>query len=155
MPLSSDEAFDAFLEFARLNDPGSQFPIALPTAMSFPMHRYYGTVAKLPPPRADGDKSSSTTMDVSLMWKGLRNDLHYYMTLSCSPDVMISTLCGSFWEPDVPCNMVSQWLHPLLEEVLCDATKGKTQELIAVIGAMYRPSIVALLNRSRSERHSP
>lgn len=95
MPLSSDDAFDALLQFARLHDLGSQFPIALTIAMSFPMHRYYGIDIKLP-------------------------------------------------QPDVPCNMVSQWLHPVLEEVLCDVTEGKDQELIALIGAIRRPSVAAL-----------
>lgn len=143
MPLSSDDAFDALLQFARSHDLGSQFPISLTIAMSFPMHRYYGIDIKLPQPRAYGGKTPTTALDGSPVWMELKKDLPYYMTLSCSPEVMISTLCGSFWQPDVPCNMVSQWLHPV-EEVLCDVTEGKDQELIALIGATRRPSLGAL-----------
>ncbi|KAB8272935.1 hypothetical protein BDV30DRAFT_239017 [Aspergillus minisclerotigenes] len=142
-PLSSDEAFYALLEFARLHDLGSQVPIALTIAMSFPMHRYYGTQVKLPPPRAHGGKTPATTPSAS-PWSQLKQDLPYYMALSCSPEVMISTLCGSFWQPDIPCNMVSQWLHPVLEEVLRDVPESKYQEIVALIGAIRRPSVAAL-----------
>ncbi|GMG00617.1 unnamed protein product [Aspergillus oryzae] len=133
-PLSSDEAFYALLEFARLHDLGSQVPIALTIAISFPRHRYYGTQVKLPPPRAHGGKTPFSTQAMSPMWSQPKQDLPYYMTLSCSPEVMISTLCGSFWQPDIPCNMVSQWLHPVLEEVLGDVPEGKCEEVIALIG---------------------
>lgn len=76
-------------------------------------------------------------------WK---EELPYYMTLSCSPEVMMSTLCGSFWEADVPCNLVSPWLHPVLEEVLGDAsvTNDRDQELLALLGVIRRPSVSAL-----------
>lgn len=141
-PLSSDDAFYALLDFALLHNVGSQFPIALTIAMSFPMHRYYGTDVKLPLPRAHGGKNPATIPGAS-MWTQFKKELPYYMTLSCSPEVMISTLCGSFWQPDVPCNMVSQWLHPVLEEVLYDATESKFQELVAMIGAIRRPNLGA------------
>jgi len=143
-PLSSDAAFDALLEFARLHGLGSQFPIALAIAMSFPMHRYYGTEVKLPLPSTHGGETpSSVPGDTPPAWAKLKEELPYYMTLSCSPEIMISTLCGSFWQPDVPCNMVSQWLHPL-EEVLGNTTDSKDQELIALMGAIRRPSVSAL-----------
>ncbi|PIG84925.1 hypothetical protein AARAC_005605 [Aspergillus arachidicola] len=143
-PLSSDEAFYALLEFAHLHDLGSQVPIALTIAMSFPMHRYYGMEVKLPLQREHGGKIPLTTPGAPAMWSQLKQDLPYYMTLSCSPEAMISTLCGSFWQPDVPCNMVSQWLRPVLEEVLCDAPEGKCEEVLALIGAIRRPSVAAL-----------
>lgn len=142
-PLSSDRAFDALSKFARLYELGSQFPIALATAMSFPIHRYYGSNVQLPFPRAHGGKTPTTPLGIPVMWTDLNEDLPYYMTLRCSPEVMMSTLCGSFLEPDVPCNLVSQWLHPVLEEVLGDlsAIKGSGQELFALIGVTRRPSV--------------
>ncbi|PLB55666.1 hypothetical protein P170DRAFT_506221 [Aspergillus steynii IBT 23096] len=144
-PLSSDEAFDALLKFAHSHDVGSQFSIALTIAMSLPMHRYYGTDVKLPPPRAHGSKLLTTThLDVPPTWMQLKTEMPYYMTLSCSPEVMISTLCGSFWQPQVPCNMASQWLHPVLEEVLGEVADTKSQEVLALIGAIRRPSVGAL-----------
>ncbi|OQE17584.1 hypothetical protein PENSTE_c020G08481 [Penicillium steckii] len=141
-PLSSDEAFYALLNFALLHNLGSQFLIALTTAMSFPMHRYYGMDVKLPLPRAHGAIVPVDILDTS-SWKQVKQELPYYMTLSCSPEVMISTLCGSFWQPDIPCNMVSQWLHPVLEEVLDDVKETRCQELVAMIGAICRPTMGA------------
>ena len=144
-PLSSDDAFEALLKFAHLHGLGSQFPVALTIAMSFPMYRYYGMDVKLPFPRGHGGQNPTATPDgISSMWTNLKEDLPYYMTLSCSPEVMISTMCGMFWQKDIPCNMVSQWLHPVLEEVLGDATNAKNQELLALIGAIRRPSVSAL-----------
>lgn len=144
-PLSSDDAFDALLEFTLLHNLGSQFYIALTIAMSFPMHRYYGTEVKLPLPKAHGGRTLTpdTTMRASAL-KQVKKDLPYYMTLSCSPEVMISTLCGSFWQPGIPCNMVSQWLHQVLEEALAGVEERKCQEIVALIGAIRRPNIGAL-----------
>lgn len=96
------------------------------------------------PPTPKGYRTPTGTPGSSPMWTDLKETLPYYMTLSCSPDVMISTLCGSFWEPDVPCNLVSQWLHPVLEQVFCDDEEGKGQEVFALIGAIRRPSVSAL-----------
>ncbi|KAJ5919148.1 hypothetical protein N7466_010091 [Penicillium verhagenii] len=144
-PLSSDDAFHALLEFSRLHSLGSQFPIALMIAISFPIYRYYGTDVKLPPPSTHGAKTPATTLDdASPIGTNLKEELPYYMTLSCSPEVMILTLCGSFWQQDVPCNMASQWLHPVFEEVLDNTTEHKSQELIALLGAIRRPSVSAL-----------
>lgn len=39
------------------------------------------------------------------------------MALSCSYYVVISSICALFWKPDVPCNLVSPWLHPILNDV--------------------------------------
>lgn len=115
------------------------------------MHQYYGSNVQLPFPRAHGGKTPTTPVDgISLMWTDFNEELPYYMTLSCSPEVMMSTLCGSFWEPDVPCNMVSPWLHPVLKEVLGDASaiKDRDQELLALIGVIRRPSVSALWIRA-------
>lgn len=83
---------------------------------------------------------------ISLMRTDWKEELPYYMTLSCNPEVMMSTLCGSFWEADVPCNLNSPWLHPILEEVLGDtsARNDFDQEVLALLGAIRRPSVSAL-----------
>ncbi|KAI2832449.1 hypothetical protein CBS133816_1536 [Aspergillus niger] len=116
VPLSSGSAFEALVEFARLHGLQSQFLIALTMALIIPTHKYYKQSAKLPLPRASGAKSIETPMDAE--WEKSKEDLPYYMTLSCSPEVMMSTFCGAFWEHDVPCNLVSPWLHPIINEVL-------------------------------------
>lgn len=146
-PLPSDRALNALVQFARLHELGSQFPVALATAISFPAHQYYGSIARLPLPKGDGGKIPTSPLDsISLMRTDWKDELPYYMTLSCSPEVMMSTLCGSFWEAGVPCNLVSPWLHPVLEEVLGDASviNDHDQELLGLLGAIRRPTVSAL-----------
>ncbi|KAI2909075.1 hypothetical protein CBS11852_199 [Aspergillus niger] len=136
MPLSSGSAFEALVEFARLYGLQSQFLIALTIALIIPTHKYYKQSAKLPLPRASGAKSIDVPMDTE--WVKLKEDLPYYMTLSCSPEVMMSTFCGAFWEHDVPCNLVSPWLHPIINEVL-GALPENELEVLAFIGAIRQP----------------
>lgn len=146
-PLSSDRALEALIQFARLHRLGSQFAVALATAMSFPTHQYYGSIPQLPSPKGHGGRVATDPLDcISLMRTNWKEQLPYFMTLSCSPEVLMSTLCGSFWEAGVPCNLASPWLHPVLEEVLGDmsVTNDRDQELLALLGAIRRPSVSAL-----------
>lgn len=146
-PLPSDRAFEALAGFARLHDLGSQFPIALAIAMTFPTHRFYASAVQLPFPSSAGGKKSTTCIDaIPSTWASLNNLLPYYITLSCSPEVMMSAFCGSFWELEVPCNLVSPWLHPVLNEVLgkTSVTIGHDQEVLALIGSIRRPGLGAL-----------
>ncbi|PYH75061.1 uncharacterized protein BO88DRAFT_460983 [Aspergillus vadensis CBS 113365] len=138
--LSSRRAFEALVEFARLHGLQGQFPIALTMALAIPTHKYYRLPAKLPLPRATGSKPFDTPMDAE--WMNLKEDLPYYMTLSCSPEVMMSTFCGAFWEQDVPCNLVSPWLHPIINEVL-GALPESELEVLAFIGAIRQPCFSA------------
>lgn len=146
-PLTSSEAFEALAKFALLHNLGSQFPIALMTAITLPTHQHYGSTVQLPSPRATGGKQPTIPMNnIPSMWSRLNEELPYYMTLSCSPEVVLSALCGSFWEPEVPCNFVSPWLHSPFNEIL----KGRhiemdrDYEILALIGAIRRPNIGAL-----------
>lgn len=143
-PLTSEQAFDALTEFARFHGLGSQLPIALMAAITFPTHQYYGSTVQLPFLSATGGKLP--TASILLLWPSLIKELPYYMTLSCSPEVVMSTLCGSFWELEVPCNLVGPWLHPLLNEVLSgtSGTVNHDYEMLALMGAIRRPNISAL-----------
>ncbi|CAI7569446.1 unnamed protein product [Penicillium glandicola] len=146
-PLTSEKAFDVLAKFALLHGLGSQLLIALMTAITIPTHQYYGLTVQLPFPRASGAKQPKTPMDViPPIWSSLNEELPYYMTLSCSPDVMMSTLCGSFWELGIPCNLVAPWLHPLFNEILDETAPavGHDYETLALIGAIRRPYIGAL-----------
>ncbi|CAG7939345.1 unnamed protein product [Penicillium salamii] len=143
-PLTSEQAFDALTEFACLHGLGSQLSIALMAAVTFPTPQYYGSTVQLPFPRATGGRLP--TAPISLQWPSLIKELSYYMTLSCSPEVVMSTLCGSFWELEVPCNLVGPWLHPILNEVVSgtSGTVDHDYEILALIGAIRRPNIRAL-----------
>lgn len=139
-PLSSERAFEALLGFARLHGLQDQFPIALTIALTIPTHKYYRLSAKLPLPRVTGSRPIDPPWDAE--WMNLKEDLPYYMTLSCSPEVMMSTFCGAFWEQDVPCNLVSPWLNPTINEVL-DTLPEDEIEVLAFIGAIRQPCFSA------------
>jgi hypothetical protein len=137
-PLSSNEAFYALCQFAILHNLGSQVIVALTTAITIPTHNYHGTTLQLPRPTLTGARCPVVPPEiVPEEWTMLYENLLYYMTLSCSPDAVISSLCGMFWELDVPCNLVSPWLHPILNEVPSDQniadTPGFYGELLGVI----------------------
>ncbi|KAJ6139579.1 hypothetical protein N7471_006065 [Penicillium samsonianum] len=74
--LSSDEAFDALAKFALLHNLGSQFPIALMTAITLPTHQYHGSTVQLPFPRTTGGKQPTTPMDaIPLNWSKQKTGL--------------------------------------------------------------------------------
>jgi hypothetical protein len=148
-PPSSAEAFGHLAEFALYHNLGSQFLVALTMAMTIPTHRFHGSVIQLPLPigsKVQQENASATS--VPSEWIALGDELPFYMTLSCSPEVVISSLCGMFWEPSIDCNMVSPWLHPILNEVPLGkgiaGTPGFYYEVLAVICSFRQPRISSL-----------
>jgi hypothetical protein len=148
-PPSSGKAFELLAQFSLLHNLGSQFLVALATAMTFPTHNYHGTVVQLPFPAENrGQQKNAPVKSIPPEWITVNEELPYYMTLSCSPEAIISSLCGMFWEPDVTCNMVSPWLHPILNEVpegkgIVD-TPGLYHEILAIVCGLRQPRISAL-----------
>lgn len=147
-PLSANKAFEALSEFALSHGVGSQFSIALATALMIPLNDYWRIAAHLPAPRTKERQTnlSSSIDSMPLSWKGYMEDIDYYISLSCHVEMMYAALCGSFWEPEVPCNLVSPWLHPVLNEVISspESMTACEQELLGLISAIRRPSIAAL-----------
>ncbi|CAG7921516.1 unnamed protein product [Penicillium olsonii] len=153
-PLSSQRAFEVLSEFALLHDLGSQFPISLAAALMIPAHGYYGWGVHLPSPTTKKPKEDPnfSMRSVPQAWLGYIGDIEYYMSLSCAPERMFAILCGPFWEPEVPCNLVSPWLHPALNEVTTnsstttahDQETADDQEILTLLCALRRPSIGAL-----------
>ncbi|CAG8119261.1 unnamed protein product [Penicillium salamii] len=170
VPLSSQRAFEVLSGFAILHGLGSQLPISLATALVLPVHRYFKWTAHLPTPRMEEQKGkpSSSTQSIPRVWQECLSDIEYYMSLSCSPERIFAIVCGPFWEPEVPCNLVSPWLHPALNEVITSSLPVTTQdqeadfvpgarareireslcardeEIFALLCAIRRPSIGAL-----------
>ncbi|RAK95880.1 uncharacterized protein BO80DRAFT_449746 [Aspergillus ibericus CBS 121593] len=148
-PMSSSRAFDALSRFALMHNLGSQFHVALATAITVPTHNCHGSTIQLPEPTLTGARCSATPAKfMPPEWVRLYQNLPYYITLSCNPETIISSLCGAFWEPGVPCNLVSPWLHPILIEVpeekrIADLP-GLYAELLAIVCGIRRPTISAL-----------
>lgn len=95
------------------------------------------------------DQSGLTSNEESISeYLSVGNCLAYYMALSCNHSVVMSSLFGSFWEPSIPCNLVSPWLHPVLEEIpkasRIAGNLGRYHEIIPIMCGMRRPRLLAL-----------
>ncbi|OJD24938.1 hypothetical protein ACJ73_03699 [Blastomyces percursus] len=113
-PPSSQQALKFFAEFCTLHGVRSQLYAALTAVIMLPIHNYYGTDAVLPFPAVS---NCAKPLRVKMNTDELYKHLPYYMALSCHRNVVVSSVCGVFWEPHVACNMVSPWLHPVLVEL--------------------------------------
>lgn len=144
-PPSARRALDLLIQFCELHGIQSQLFAAIPVAMNLPIHNCYGISATLPSPIAEGHVRLPEVPDVKAA--ELYEQIPYYMALSCNFQIIISSLCGVFWEPDVPCNLVSPWLHPVLNELretlASNASPSYTETLCAMC-ALRCPNLAAL-----------
>ncbi|KAL2871510.1 uncharacterized protein BJX67DRAFT_377277 [Aspergillus lucknowensis] len=145
-PISSLRAFHAVAEFAMQYNLGDQFLIAFTTALTFPTHSLAGTTAHLPPStRRSLSRPIVRLKPAPPAWEAVYEDLRYYMTLSCDPDSIMSSLCGMFWKPDVPDSLASAWLHPIVKELPDEpgirSESGCFEELLVIICSLRRPTI--------------
>ncbi|OJJ51205.1 hypothetical protein ASPZODRAFT_337579 [Penicilliopsis zonata CBS 506.65] len=90
-PLSSDRAFDALARFSLFHG-----------------HNYHGSTAKFPfPTPFNTSKSTVQPDDAPLTWKSLKEELPYYMTLSCGQETIISWVILGTWSPLQPCQSLA------------------------------------------------
>ncbi|KAJ5219967.1 hypothetical protein N7468_009171 [Penicillium chermesinum] len=148
-PLSSQSALELLAEFCSLHDLGGQCWAAFATALTFPTHKQYEITIQLPrPTTAQGQAKHSSNIHLISEYLSAGRDLAYYISLSCNYSVLISSLCGSFWEPSIACNLVSPWLHPILEKVPratgIAENAGRYHEIIALLCGMRRPRLKGL-----------
>lgn len=148
-PLSSQTALRLLAEFSCLHDLGTQFMAAFFATLTFPTHNFPRVTIELPLPTVTrgqvGHFSKGRSIDNFL---SIDNDIPSFMALSCNSSVVMSSVCGSFWEPDVTCNLVSPWLHPVLEEIPeapgISGSPERYHEIIAVMCGIRRPRLSGL-----------
>ncbi|PKY08595.1 hypothetical protein P168DRAFT_286710 [Aspergillus campestris IBT 28561] len=148
-PPSSRTALEFLVGICLLHDLGSQFHAGFAAALTFPTHSHYQRAVELPLPFSNSNHqryppSEQTTTDQLAIYESLS----FYLTLSCNHSVIMSSLCGSFWEPSIPCNLVTPWLHPILNEVSQRPeilnTPGRYAEIVALICGIRRPRLSSL-----------
>jgi hypothetical protein len=148
-PPSSQTALRLLAHFCSLHGLGKQFYAAFFAALTFPTHKQLEVTIELPLPVVTQSQvvhpSEKQSIDGFL---SLGNDIPFFMTLSCNHSVVMSSLCGSFWEPNIPCSLVSPWLHPVLEEIpkasgICEKP-GRYYEMIAIMCGKRRPRLSGL-----------
>lgn len=146
-PLTSYEALQSVV--ALCNSHGvslCQLHAALATAILLPTHNYLQVDAALPYPEIHKTGHTAMTIRPDDLDR-LFGDLPCYITLSCAVEVIMSSLCGIFWNPDVSCNLVSPWLQPVwdlrvMKEV--QSVSGRYAEVVALICAGRAPSLAFL-----------
>lgn len=148
-PPSSHAALRILAQFCSLRGLGKQFYAAFFAALTFPTHKQVGVPIELPLPIVTQGQVVQPLEKQSINdFLSISNDMPYFMALSCNHSVVMSSLCGSFWEPNIPCSLVSPWLHPVLEEIpkaswICEKS-GRYNEIIALMCGKRRPPLSAL-----------
>ncbi|CAG8960928.1 hypothetical protein HYFRA_00002466 [Hymenoscyphus fraxineus] len=151
LPPTSEVALGYLIEFCCLHNAGSQCSAALAAALTLPS----AGNASLPLPTSHAssllaqqlksDGSFSTARHLKYR-EGTLADfelLPYYMTLSCSGRGIEALLCNTFFNPHVPCNLVSAWIQPIFE-VLNPIIAAKDYDVLAMILGKAKPNIAAL-----------
>ena len=87
-------------------------------------------------PFTDGHQEKGSVWEESKL-------LRYYITLSCNTRRLHTLLCGSFFDPQVSCNLVSPWFQ-LIKEIIDPLVKIGDFESIAIIMGRRQPKLAAL-----------
>ncbi|KAL3451197.1 hypothetical protein BJX65DRAFT_304601 [Aspergillus insuetus] len=144
---TSKAALGYLIEFCLLHGLHEEFNAAFAAALTFPTYNHYGIAIEIP-----WSISARANLAFEPRFRAeyiaFQHDLAYYMALSCNYSVVMSSLCASFWGPTVGCNLVSSWLHPVLEEIpklpQFFGDSRRYYKLIAIMCAVRRPTISPL-----------
>ena len=147
-PLTAQEAFEVLTAFSASRELNDQLLAALAVALTLPTHSINGIVVRLLYPRPITpirliDRVSDTKEDIISC-----DELARCISLSCNIEVILSSLCAMFWNENVSCNLVSPWLHSILNEIpLSPDIKGAPgyyYEILSFMCARRCPSIFPL-----------
>jgi hypothetical protein len=83
---------------------------AFTVVLTLSLHSAVQSIIQLPKPRINQAAPSQMTVSVLPV---TYESLPYFMTLS-SASVLSLALWSVFWEPEISCNVVSDWLAPIL-----------------------------------------
>ncbi|KAI1319112.1 hypothetical protein F5Y16DRAFT_391198 [Xylariaceae sp. FL0255] len=90
-------------------------------ALALPFYDIDDLEPQLPAVSLKGPRPLTTTprptADTRQAIEQYYNDLPYYMTLSLNPRAVGSMVWSIFWQPGIPCNLVSPWLGSILEAI--------------------------------------
>ncbi|KAK2757195.1 hypothetical protein FQN54_004709 [Arachnomyces sp. PD_36] len=141
-PPSSAEARNFLCRFARLHDAFDQLIAAFAAALTLPRHIRSGTPIVLPEPKHMTGSEKFTELIYGDNIPSV--ELPYFMSLACIPNAISSCLSSCFWEPGIDCNVVSEWLHPPLQEVLPQLIHQKRCHTILCMMAARQPNLASL-----------
>jgi hypothetical protein len=136
-PPSSGEAQQYLSNFARFHNAYDQLVAAFVASLTIPSQLRFGAPVTLPKPKPMENAVKPTL--ISNMHVPSSDQLPYFMSLACIPNVVPSSIFGCFWEPGVHCNVAGEWLYPVLQEILPPLIQEKKYEVIVRIMAARCP----------------
>lgn len=142
-PPSALRAKELLIDFCRLHNANNEFSAAIAVASILPIHNLYGLPVNYQWSQLNHlPHQYSETLDFrsEFFWDRIAQ----HITLSCHPKGIMSNLCGAFWEPDVPCNVVHAWFHAFLpKSPVTDyfSTKDAFHRALVTDCAARRPNI--------------
>jgi hypothetical protein len=117
-PQSTAEAQEYLHNFARQHDAFDPLLCALAATITLPMHNRFEASVSLPiPKQIRGSGSHQHTEQIFADQIPTLTEIPHYMAFSATSGLLASCVFGSFWEPDIPCNLASQWLNPTMKEI--------------------------------------
>jgi hypothetical protein len=144
-PPSSDVALKYLSKFCAHHRLYGQCSAALASALYIPL--LSGRRISLPMPKPAIEMINQTTpVNPSRNLELVRNHgrlLPYYMSLSTNVWGMRSLLCSTFFNPDIPCNLVSAWLNPAFAIIDPFLDERNMDKLAAILGRR-QPRLAAL-----------
>lgn len=122
---SSSEARELLTEFCLLfgltsaheHEPMSPCTAAFMGALALPFYRDDDLRPQLMVPPLKRNTGNDPAVQDGSPIEQLYSDLPYYMTLSMHPISVGSMLWSIFWQPDIPCNLVSPWLQAIHDTI--------------------------------------
>ena len=142
-PPSSTLAQQYLYNFAKLHNAYDQLLAGFIATLTLPREARFCAPITLPRPEPmsfNGDGADTTLL--SLLPSA--GHLPHFMAFSCVPNTITSCMLGCLWEPKVICNLASQWLCPILQEVLPGLTREKRFHIIVRMMAGRRPNSAPL-----------
>ncbi|KAE8323648.1 hypothetical protein BDV39DRAFT_195723 [Aspergillus sergii] len=118
---------------------------ALAATMTILLHSRFGACITLPLPKPESPPLPHRNTELAYR-KHIPTaaEILHYMAISCTSGVITSCLFSSFWEPDIPCNLVSQWLNLPMREIFPSLIRSKKYHAIVCAIAQRRPNIAPL-----------
>lgn len=140
-PPSSAQAREYLISFAERHNAHDQLLAAFAASLTIPPHGRFGTAVSLPAPVI-----SSGDCKTRICLNGIPSidQLSHFMALSSIPNTLISSVFGCFWESGVECNLVSEWLSPLLQECIPSLLSTNRHDTIVRMMANRRPNSAPL-----------
>jgi hypothetical protein len=143
-PPSSNEAQRFLYNLARRYNCFDQLLAAFTAALTFPRHARSGYYITLPLPI---QSSGNLLQDLEPIYEDQLpslDEIPSFLCLSSTTNLVLSCLGSCLWDQNIPSNLVSEWLNPLLGETIpCLAPEGKVNTILNNL-ARRRPQVASL-----------